>query len=199
MTTKISNIPLLSDSSILSIGIEQVDPGDSDIKSEINNYFITKKMYYNFIQNYKPKQKFNTTIDTINTNYPLKFYESENKLILEIIDPNSHNVVYKKQIILERGLNLENEVYNLRKVINSNQYSFDKTILYNKFNKIKEAEHLLEINYLNKEISEDKYKLKLEEINKQKQDITDKYNIFAEQYNNIISRFDTILNKIKNN
>ena len=195
MTTEISNIPLLSDSDIILTKIKDKD--NTNIKAEIISYFNTKKAYYDFIKNYKPKQKFNTTIDRINTNYPLKFYESENKLILDIVDPIKNSSVYSKQIILEPYINLENELYNLRKLINNNYYTYDKSIINSKLNTIKEAKYLLDISYQNKAVTDEHFRSETDKLESSRTQIIDTYNIFTREYNEIITRFNLILNKIK--
>ena len=191
MTTHIE-VSLLSKNNILSSVIKTQSNDNPTITKARDEYYMVKKRYYDFIKSYKPKNLMINDIDGISTNYPLRFFESKNKLILEIIDPVKRIPVYRKTIILEYGIHLTNEYSDLRKMLNQQKYTFDKLILFNKLRAIKEEKYLLEKLAEEEKITKDEYVLDLSKILVRKTHLEKTYTELKGNYNTLIEKLKLI-------
>jgi hypothetical protein len=81
---------------------------ESNIKTEIQSFYIEKERYYRYLEERKNiLQTFN--INKINTNLPINYYENSEKLWLEIIN-DEKELCYRYSVFKDKHINILHEI-----------------------------------------------------------------------------------------
>ena len=135
------------------------------VDQDISNYIDLKTAYFTFLNKNnakdKTKQQRNTIYNSaenggdVITNYPLKFTEGIDAYILEIINDDTKEVLYKKTISMNTSINIKDRISVLTKKLINNNYILQKWALFNKVESIRktglETEALIEQKYITKD------------------------------------------------
>lgn len=139
-----------------------------DSNPDISNYFDLKNAYFSFLNknNGKDTNKqsrytiYNSSDNggDITTNYPIQFTEGVDKYILEIINDDTRDIIYKKSISVKSCINVKERISTLTKKLIDNNYILQKWELFNKVESIRkttlQTEALIENNYISKDVGD---------------------------------------------